>query len=294
MSIAEEKDMLTLDDIMGQPVSTVATLQGGDISDVTHVRAQDGQEYVVKKAKDGKPDFTKTEAMMLTYLAENTRLPVPKVYSSTHGYLVMDYIPHAGKLDPVKAAYDVAEHIARLHKTSPLAPMPLFGFEEDTILAHMPLENGWVPDWAGFFADKRLNVIKERAAASGNLPPDMAARIDKLLGSMGSILPKSTRASLLHGDLWSGNILLDGSKVAAFIDPSIYYGHREVDIAFMELMGGMGKHFSGTYETLAPLNRGFWKSRIHLYQLWPLLVHVHLFGGGYVTATDQSLQKLGF
>ena len=128
----------------------------------------------------------------------------------------------------------------------------------------------------------------------GKLGEAALDRVTKLAEALPDLIPSTPESSLLHGDLWSGNMLIDGDKTAAFIDPAISYGHREMDLAFIELMRGLSPRFFEAYNSHYPVDPGFHEERKALYQLWPLLVHVRLFGGTYVRQVESILVRFGF
>src|SRR5262249_39716029 len=141
---------------------------------------------------------------------------------------------------------------------------PRYGWTEDYAFGHVAISNRWAERWPSFWAEHRLEVHL------GFLPPALARRVETLAASLPDRLPARPAPALLHGDLWSGNVLAAGDRVAALIDPACYYGHAEVDIAMLELFGEPG---AALYETYGPMEPGY-RERQALYQLWPALVHL--------------------
>ena len=132
------------------------------------------------------------------------------------------------------------------------------------------------------------------ALAAGRLPKAAMARIEKFAGRLGDFLPADSRPSLIHGDLWTGNVLCRGGRVAGFVDPAIHYADAEVELAFATLFGTFGDAFFARYAQHRPLRPGFFEERRELYNLYPLLVHVRLFGGHYVQGVERTLGRFGF
>ena len=131
------------------------------------------------------------------------------------------------------------------------------------------------------------------AEAEGALPAKLLIRLERLAERLPDYLTEPAHPSLLHGDLWTGNVLVRGNRVAGFVDPAIYYGHPEIELAFTTLFGTFGATFFETYEKLAPLDREFHAIRCALYKLYPTLVHVRLFGAAYIPPIEQTLSRVG-
>lgn len=278
---------------LGSGIAGSKPLRGGDIADVSLITLQDGREFVAKRPRMDQPDTTACEKMMLGFLAKNSNLPVPKVLHQSKGLLVIEYIAHAGIGDTKAIAKDVAEHIAELHQVinHPHRKASMFGFSKDTYIGPFVQQNKSNDNWAAFFRDHRLLAMAEPAFRTKRLSANTLGKIHKLADKLDSFLPTQPKASLLHGDLWAGNMLIDGDTISAFIDPAISYGHQEMDLAFIDLMGGLDPVFFDAYANLHPIDKGFWSERKYLYQLWPLLVHVRLFGGAYADQVDTILDR---
>ena len=135
--------------------------------------------------------------------------------------------------------------------------------------------------------------MAKSCANTHKIDATLMTRIETFASNLPDYLPKHPKSSLLHGDLWNGNMLIDKDKAAAFIDPAISYGHAEMDLAFIEMMGGLGANFLESYANLSPIEAGYKEERRAIYQLWPLLVHVRLFGGGYVGQVEVILSRFG-
>lgn len=279
---------------LGSPMVKSLPLRGGDIADVSLITLADNRQFVAKRPRMDQPDTTACEKMMLTHLAKKSALPVPKVHYQTRGLLVMDFVKHANTLDAKAAAEDAAQHVARLHKVEnlPRRGKPKYGFEKDTYIGPLVQQNKLTESWIDFFRDHRLLAIADSSYRTQKLPSVVLRKIQTFAGKLDSFLPANPVASLLHGDLWAGNVLVDGDHIASFIDPAISYGHNEMDLAFIDLMGGFDVAFFDAYATIYPVERDFWETRKLVYQLWPLLVHVRIFGGGYVQQVDAILDRL--
>lgn len=277
---------------LGSKINKSRALPGGDIADVSLLTLDDGTHVVAKRPRMDQPDTTAVEALMLKHLSKRSTLPVPAVLHQSKALLVLEYIPHQVK-DKESVAENVASHVAVLHQVRPKGNRPYYGFEKDTFIGPLPQVNTPSQNWCAFFTEHRLLAMAQSCVNTGRFGSETMGRIEALASKLPNMLPAHPESSLLHGDLWSGNMLLDSDKTAAFIDPAVSYGHREMDIAFVLLMGGLHSAFQNAYEALYPLEPGFNEERKYIYQLWPFLVHMRLFGGGYVNNIEQILKRIG-
>jgi fructosamine-3-kinase len=224
---------------------------------------------------------------MLSFL--KGRLPVPDVLLCEDDLLVLSFIDaQPGELGD-KAQEHAAELVAALHGHS----QPFFGLERDTLIGGLPQPNPATASWLQFFRDQRLLHMAEAALEEGALPASLMARVESLAGKLERWIEEPSQPSLLHGDLWGGNILAAEGRIAAFIDPAISYGHPEIELAFSTLFATFGQPFFRRYAALRPVRPGFFEERCALYNLYPLLVHVRLFGGAYVGQVAATLARFG-
>ncbi|NVJ97696.1 MAG: fructosamine kinase family protein [Alphaproteobacteria bacterium] len=281
-----------LEKAIGSQIIGSRPMRGGDIADVSCLTLKDGRKLVAKRPRADQPDTTAIEAMMLKHLAAESSLPVPEVLFQAPGILVMEHIVHKGITDGRAAAEDVARHVAALHQVTASGKKP-YGFGKDTVIGPLPQENKQTESWVDFFRDRRMLAMARSCMNTSKVDSAFMARVEKLAVKLPGLIPATPPASLLHGDLWAGNMLIDGTQAAGFIDPAISYGHREMDLAFIALMGGLDPAFFDAYHAGCPIDPGFHEDRCALYQLWPLLVHVRLFGGGYVRQAETILDRFG-
>lgn len=254
-------------------------------------RTADGRHLAVKARKTGGTERAglDLEAYMLNELVHQSELPVPHVHYADADLLVMDFIENDGGGITQGVERHAAELIVKLHAT----PRERFGYARDTLIGPLHQPNPKSSRWVPFFRDHRLRFMAEKTHAEGSLPSPLYARIEHLAERIEDYLIEPAFPSLLHGDLWTGNVLVRGGRIAAFVDPAIYCGHPEVELAFTTMFGTFGQAFFEAYEALAPLEPGFHELRSSLYNLYPTLVHVRLFGSGYLARVDQTLARLG-
>ena len=204
-------------------------------------------------------------------------VPAPRVVAVSENALVLEDLgPDDG---PGGAWGDLGRVLARLHATTGAA----YGWRCDHGFGPVPIPNASAADWPTFWAERRL------LPCCPDCPREIARRIEVLAVRLCDRLPAHPPASLLHGDLWSGNIMARGPLVTGLIDPACYFGHGEVDLAMLSLFGTPGPEFRPSYGRTEP---GF-SERQPIYQLWPALVHLRLFGPGYLGLVERCLARAG-
>ena len=169
-----------------------------------------------------------------------------------------------------------------------------FGWDHDNYIGATPQPNPWSEDWVAFFRDRRLLYTAREGLAENRLPKDMFARLETLAERLDEHLIEPEHPSLIHGDIWNGNVLVRHDRIAAFIDPAVYFADREIELAFTTMFGTFGEPFFEAYEDILPLKPGFHELRRDIYNLYPTLVHVRLFGEGYLAPIEETLARLGF
>jgi len=216
------------------------------------------------------------EGAMLRHLAANSRLPVPELFHADDTFLVMSWIEQDGSLT-ASAQEHAAELIADLHGVG----ADHYGFTFDTLIGPLHQPNPESSDWIAFFRDHRLMHMARLALEENRIDSGLMAGIERLAELLPDLIGEPAPPSLIHGDLWGGNVLACRGRIAGFIDPAIYHADPEIELAFSTLFGTFGEPFFRRYTELRPIQPGFFEVRRDLYNLYPLLVHVRLFGGSY-------------
>jgi len=256
---------------LGAPVTREAPLGGGDLGEVRRVTLDDGRTVVAKVGTG-----LRREARMLAALRA-AGAPTPGVLHEDDDVLVLEAVANDGALDAA-AWGDLGTVLAHLHADVGTA----YGWDEDAAFGTLSVPNAPTDTWPTFWAERRL--LPHVAA----LPPDLAARVERLAADLPARLPERPPAALLHGDLWTGNVLTAGGRVTALIDPAAYRGHGEVDLAMLHLFGRPAPALDAAYGT--PPDAA---ERRPVYQLGPALVHLRLFGTGYRGLVERLLRMTG-
>lgn len=273
------------------PVRGASPVAGGCINHGMRVELADGPVFVKYNA-DAPPALFAAEARGLDALrAAADGIVVPRALAwaeaeqGAPAWLALEW------LEPSARAADFAERLGRglaaLHRAGPAEG---WGWMEDNFIGPLPQANAPAASWAEFWRTRRLEPQLDLARRAGRMP-GRAADWDRLMELLPELLApgEAEGPSLLHGDLWGGNVLAAPGG-PAIIDPAVYRGHREADLAMTELFGGFGERFHAAYREAWPLQPGY-PARRAVYQLWYLLVHVNLFGGGYGALTAGVLAE---
>ena len=247
-------------------------LAGGDLSEVLLVERPDGRTVVAK----GGP-ATGAEAAMLRAIAD-AGVPTPSVEGEFDGVLLIAHVENDGAFS-ARAWASVGAAAARLHAHTG----EHYGWPVDYALATVSLDNRQGDDWPAFWGRQRL------VATASLMDRPWRERVERLAARLPDLLPAAPVPSLLHGDLWTGNILVDDGALAALIDPACYFGDAEVDLAMLTLFADPPPEFQEAYGAPAP----GWEARRPLYQLFPALVHLRLFGATYAPMVDRLLASAG-
>lgn len=254
--------------------------QGGKLS-------TDREDFFIKWNDHKKyPHMFEAEAKGLSTLREPQCIDVPQVIATGQAgdfqYIVMQFIEDNGKATDFWTK--LGEQLASLHRNY----SPAFGLDHDNFIGSLQQINTPRENWIDFFIHNRLEVQLKLATDQGHVGREVTNNFQLLYKKFPEILPVE-RPALLHGDLWSGNLITNAQGAPCLIDPAVYYGNREAEIAFTMLFGGFAPAFYQSYEDNYPFFPGF-SARSNVYNLYPLLVHFNLFGGGYLSQVVSILR----
>ncbi|HSK03180.1 MAG TPA: fructosamine kinase family protein [Kofleriaceae bacterium] len=266
---------------LGARVAAAEPVAGGDINDAYRVRLVDGRVVFVKTHADPPPGMFEAEAHGLDWLRDGP-LRVPRVLAAGPHFLALEWLDVGGRGQGFDEA--LGRGLAALHRLG----APCFGLPRDGYLATLPQPRIELADGPAFWIEHRVRPLVERARVAGRMP-DVSARLDALRARPDRFGPPEPPARL-HGDLWWGNVVAaDGAPV--LVDPAVYGGHREVDLAMLALFGSLPEALARAYDEVFPLAPG-WRERRLLWQLYPLAAHAVLFGGGYGAQVMRALDAL--
>ncbi len=277
---------------LGRPIEQVDHLGGSFGARLARVTIG-GQRFALKWASGGPPAaMVAAEAHGLRTLAAANAIRVPTVVFACEAngdqpaIVLSEWIAGDGRPpDPAQ----LGEQLAALHRHTGAA----YGLERDNFIGGTPQTNGWMEDWIAFFRERRLWPQIELAARNGLLPARRRQMLERVVNRLDEWLSGVPRVpSLIHGDLWSGNVIAGPGGAPALIDPAISYSDREAELAFTELFGGFSSRFYAAYQAAWPLDPGY-RDRRDLYNLYHLLNHLNLFGEGYGAQVDAVARRYG-
>lgn len=258
----------------------IAGVQGGCISEARCVQTKT-RSYFLKTGRHG---AFHAEAHGLRLLRESGSLDVPSVLAVDDDFLLLEWITCRSETDFAA----LGRGLAALHEVT----RATYGLERDNFIGASPQVNTQETDWVLFFGHHRLLEQARLARHRGYWSSSRESKLNRLVERLGDFLPEQPPSSLLHGDLWRGNILSAADGKPVIIDPAVYFGDRETDLAFSRLFGGLPPVFYDAYAETWPLETN-WEDRLDVYNLYHLLNHLNLFGEGYGSDVDRILSKLG-
>ncbi|WP_299307011.1 fructosamine kinase family protein [uncultured Croceicoccus sp.] len=257
--------------LLGQTPAEMRPLSGGDLSAVFCVTMPDGASFVAKQAGN-----VAAEADMLRRMGR-TGVRVPDVVACEGEWMILSHEDGTGRLDG-GAWDDLAAQLSLLHR--PVDER--YGWDRDHAFGAVGIANARCDDWPQFWAERRLRPHLSHVDTA------LGDRIAALCARIGDVLPARPDAALLHGDLWGGNVMVGGDGACTLIDPACHIGHREVDWAMLTLFNAPPDRF---FDAMEP--EPGWRARLGCYRLWPLLVHLRLFGASYRVGVERELSDLG-
>ena len=273
-----------IENIFGEVPYLITKISGGSIAEVFHIHTNDKSEVIAKLDQIG--ESLLNEGWMLEFLKEKSNLPIPNVLHCSKELLVLEYIPTQGGINR-NAEEDAADHLAKLHNIK----NSKFGLEKNTFIGGLSQPNPYYHKWLDFFKEQRLFYMSNKAVNAGKISIPIMNKIEKLCDSLDKFINEPDSPRLIHGDIWSGNVLCKNGKVNSFIDPAIYFANPEIELAFSTLFGTFSDHFFSRYNEYYPIEPEFFEVRRDIYNLYPILVHINLFGGSYVNSLSNILKR---
>ncbi len=272
------------EELLGCAVAATAPVAGGDVSTTTRLRLSDGGTALMKTLPHAPDDFFEAEARGLVWLHEAGGVSVPEVLAVDKDCLILRWV------EPGRNTSDAAADLGRALAVTHAAGAASYGLDRDGYIGRLPLPNRPADTWAEFFAVRRVLPYLRLARDRGAITDTDAAAVERVVPRLAGLVPEEPPARL-HGDLWNGNVLWGPDHRAWVIDPAAHGGHRESDLAMLALFGLPHlPRVLDAYAEAAPLAEG-WADRVALHQLFPLLVHACLFGGGYGARAAQAARR---
>ncbi len=267
-------------------ISEIQYVGGGCINNTLKV-SFDKEQYFIKWNEDEENDMFEKEQLGLSILSSVDSLNIPETYQygriEGRNYLIMEFIEREATKNDFWEI--LGQNLAALHQTT----QDTFGLDHNNYIGRLAQKNDQKYNWIDFLIDNRFEVQLGLAIYNGHINSDFAKKFRNLYPQLPGLLVQEP-PSLLHGDLWSGNFMVGTKGLPFLIDPAIYYGNREIEIAFTQLFGGFDRKFYAAYNEALPLESGF-QTRAEIYNLYPLLVHVNLFGTSYLSGIQRVLNK---
>lgn len=275
-----------LSKILEENIVNMSSVSGGDISQAYRIETTNNNYFLKLNSAPNALTLFQTERYGLECIAKTNTIKTPKVIAckSFEGsaFLLMEFV--ASK-SPASGDFKVlGEQLATLHQCT----SDRFGLDQDNFIGKLPQSNTQHNTWVGFYTYERLLPQLHLAKNKGLLNPKEIPATSELKSVLDSLF-KNVKPALLHGDLWSGNYLISTDGTPYLIDPAVYYGHHEVDIAMSKLFGGFHDAFYESYFSLMPKDENT-LARIDLYQLYYLLVHLNMFGRSYYGSVSSILK----
>jgi protein-ribulosamine 3-kinase len=268
-------------------INRAVPLSGGSINHAYRLETDTGDFFMKYNRASAYPGMFEQEAGGLALLHGAGEIRVPEVIAhgddGTHTFILLEYLDPAGKTNNFWE--DFGRKLAALHRHT----TNTFGLDHDNYIGSLKQYNDRYDKWTDFFRDQRLLVQMEMAASKGLLPSRTKQAFERLFIRLDELFQEEP-PSLIHGDLWSGNYMVDEQGEACIIDPAVYFGFREMDIGMSRLFGVFGSGFYDAYHEAWPMESG-WRERIEICNLYPLMVHVNLFGSGYLGSVESILSK---
>lgn len=268
-------------------INSISSVGGGSINDTYKVSTSEGDFFVKKNSTSLYPQMFEKEALGLKILRDAKSIDLPEVIGygeiENDSFLILKFINSANKSDSFWD--DFGRQLAGLHKNSDKH----FGLNHDNYIGSLYQYNNKHGSWSDFFREERLEKQVRLARNNGAIDTGTVSTFDRFYTKLENIFPQEPPA-LLHGDLWGGNFIVSEKGNPVIIDPAVYYGHREMDLGMTQLFGGFDSQFYSSYDMHYPLENG-WEERLGYCNLYPLMVHVNLFGGGYLQSVKAILKK---
>lgn len=268
-------------------ISEMRSVGGGCINEAYAIQTNIGKYFIKYNSASAYPEMFEKEAAGLKILANTKTVEIPEVIvaakTDNYAYLMLQYIETG--LSSRNFWNDFGTKLADLHRNT----SEYFGLDHTNYIGSLIQKNSTHADFFNFFISQRIEPQLKEARNKGAFSLGETRYFDSLFNSLNNIIPIE-KPALIHGDLWSGNFMVTRDGSPCLVDPAVYYGHREADIAMTQLFGGFQPEFYHSYNQAWPMEKD-WQKRMDIFNLYPLLVHVNLFGGSYARQVLQIIRQ---
>lgn len=268
-------------------VEIIQPVSGGSVNECYKIKFNKALFFVKLNSSQRFPNMFMAEAEGLKRIGSTNTIKVPQAMAVGHAgdeqFLVLEWIDHGNSDDLSQAK--LGQLLGQLHRNTSKS----FGLDHQNYMGALTQTNNWHSSWTTFYIEERLCPQVDLAYKKGLLTPVMLKQFESLYAKLNSLYAEEPPA-FVHGDLWSGNYIVDQSQQPVLFDPAISFSNRETDIAMTTLFGGFSSSFYDAYHEVFPLQGG-WQQRLDLWNLYPLLIHVNLFGQSYVRQVNHTLNK---
>jgi len=266
-------------------ILNIKALSGGSINQAFYIETESKKYFLKYHISKAHPGMFSSELKGLKLIAKTHTIRIPQTFLSfendQYSGILLEYIDQGEYTSDFWRNF--ALKLSEMHRASSRS----FGLDFSNYMGSIQQSNKSHKCFVDFFIEERLEPQMRMARNQGLLSPKHIKQCEKLYGELNSIFPNE-RPSLVHGDLWSGNFICDKMGQAVIIDPAVYYGHRELDIAMTTMFGGFHPDFYQYYQQFYPMEKG-WKDRLPVYNLYPILIHINLFGSSYIPSFERVI-----
>jgi protein-ribulosamine 3-kinase len=287
MWIDKVKSMISVITTENVDIKSYNAVGGGSINETYKVLTTSGNYFVKLNSASAYPQMFEKEALGIRLLKSVNEIDVPDIIGydeiEDQSILLMKFIDSGSITNDFWNEF--GNKLAMLHKHS----SNYFGLDHDNYIGSLNQVNRKHDNWSDFFINERLGYQVKLARDNSSIDRDTVNALERFYQEIDNIFPVEPSA-MLHGDLWSGNFMVNILGKPVIIDPAVYYGHREMDLGMSKLFGGFDSIFYQSYNRTFPLEKG-WESRLQYCNLYPLMVHVNLFGASYLQSVKDILRK---
>ena len=268
-------------------IHEIVEVAGGSINEVYRLHTAAGFFILKLNSAQQFPKMFELEAEGLEAIRQTKTVAVPEVIATGHlgyqSFLLLEYVENGSKTQAAMQLF--GSQLAQMHRNT----ADSFGFENDNYMGSLPQSNKKHQSWQSFFVEERLKPMVQLAFDASFIDQKLVSDFESLYQKLGGFFEEE-KPALIHGDLWGGNYLISSEGKPYLIDPAVSYGFREFDLAMTHLFGGFSADFYNAYQESFPLQKG-WQRRVDLWNLYPLLLHLNLFGMGYLGQVRSAMKK---